>query len=55
MIYWHLDGKFLASTHYQHQVEILPSPGAHTLVIVDNKGEELTRHFKILSKDDDRN
>jgi penicillin-binding protein 1C len=54
-IYWHLDGKFIASTHFTHQVEILPSPGKHTLVLIDEKGEELTRHFKILSKEDDRN
>jgi penicillin-binding protein 1C len=54
-IYWHLDGKFIACTHYMHQVEILPSPGKHTLVLVDENGEELTRHFKILSRDDDRN
>jgi penicillin-binding protein 1C len=54
-IYWHLDGKFIACTHYMHQVEILPSPGKHTLVLVDENGEELTRHFKILSKEDDRN
>ena len=54
-IYWHLDGKFIACTHYMHQVEILPSPGKHTLVLVDENGEELTRHFKILSKEDNRN
>jgi penicillin-binding protein 1C len=55
MIYWHLDGKFIACTHYIHQVETLPSPGKHTLVLVDENGEELIRHFKILSKEDDRN
>jgi penicillin-binding protein 1C len=54
-IYWHLDGKFIACTHYTHQVELFPSPGKHTLVLVDENGEELTRHFKILSRDDDRN
>ncbi len=54
-IYWHLDGRFLSCTHSPHQVEILPSPGKHTLVLIDGNGEELIRHFKILSKDDDRN
>ncbi len=54
-VYWHLDGTFIAGTHYLHQVEILPSPGKHTLVLIDENGEELTRHFKILSKEDDRN
>jgi penicillin-binding protein 1C len=54
-IYWHLDGIFIASTHYMHQVELLSTPGRHTLVLVDENGEELTRHFKILSRDDDSN
>jgi len=55
MIYWHLDGKFITCTHYIHQVEILPAPGKHTLVLIDEKGGELTRHFKILSSEDNRN
>lgn len=55
LIYWHLDGTFIACTHYSHQVEILPSPGKHTLVLIDENGDELIRHFKILSKEDDRN
>jgi penicillin-binding protein 1C len=54
-IYWYLDGIFMVSTRFMHQVEILPSPGKHTLVLVDENGEELDRHFKILSKEDSRN
>jgi penicillin-binding protein 1C len=54
-IFWHLDGKFIACTHYTHQVEILPSPGKHILVLVDENGDELTRHFRILNKDADLN
>jgi penicillin-binding protein 1C len=55
LIYWHLDEKFIGCTQGMHQVEILPLPGNHTLVLVDDNGEELTRHFKLLSRDDDRN
>jgi penicillin-binding protein 1C len=54
-IYWHLDGTFIALTHNMHQVELLPSPGKHTLLLMDENGEELTRHFNILSKEDGRN
>jgi penicillin-binding protein 1C len=52
LIYWHLDGKFIACTRNIHQVEILPDTGKHTLALVDGKGEELVRHFRILGKSD---
>jgi penicillin-binding protein 1C len=50
-IYWNLDGRFIASTRHIHQVELEPSEGKHTLVMVDGDGEELVRHFTILSRD----
>jgi penicillin-binding protein 1C len=50
-IFWSLDGSFIASTRHIHQVELMPSEGKHTLVMVDRDGEELVRHFTILSRD----
>lgn len=46
VIYWHLDDRFITSTKYIHQVELLPEPGDHVLILVDETGEELIRKFK---------
>ncbi len=46
IIYWHLDDQFVAVTRYIHQVELLPEPGKHRLILVDEKGEELIRTFE---------
>jgi penicillin-binding protein 1C len=45
-IYWHLDDQFVTVTRYIHQVELLPAPGRHRLVLVDDRGEELIRSFE---------
>ena len=45
-IYWHLDNQFITATKYIHQVELLPAPGKHTLVLVDGNGEELIKNFE---------
>jgi penicillin-binding protein 1C len=52
VIYWHLDGQFICSTKNIHQAEVLPGKGKHTLVMIDEYGEELVRHFDIMEKDD---
>jgi penicillin-binding protein 1C len=46
IIFWHLDDQFLKTTQYIHQVELLPEPGIHQLVLVDESGEELVRKFE---------
>ncbi len=48
VIYWHLDGQFIASTRYIHQLELLPEPGYHVLTLVDETGEELIRRFQAI-------
>jgi penicillin-binding protein 1C len=50
-IYWHMDKQFVAATHHIHQIEILPGKGKHTLILLDNKGEELVRHFEMIDKE----
>ncbi len=46
-IFWHLDECFLSCTKDIHQVEVYPGPGRHTLLLVDEQGEELVRKFTI--------
>ena len=52
LIYWHLDGQFLTVTRDIHQVELQPSKGRHTLVMIDENGEELVRHFEVIEKEE---
>lgn len=50
-LFWHLDNNFAGTTQKFHQLAFNPSPGKHTLTIVDESGETVTRHFEILEKE----
>lgn len=47
-IYWHLDNVYQATTQYPHQLSLAPSPGWHTLTIVDKDGNSAVRRFEVL-------
>ena len=49
-IFWHLDGEYLGETTEIHDMEARPGPGAHTLTLVDDRGEEYVRTFTCLSE-----
>jgi penicillin-binding protein 1C len=49
-LYWHLDDHFLAKTNRFHQVAIDPVPGPHTLTVVDEQGESVSRRFVIVNE-----
>ena len=49
-IFWHLDEEYLGETRDIHQVALNPSPGKHTLTLVDEQGEYLERRFTVLTK-----
>ena len=49
-IFWHMDGEYLGETTELHDREARPGPGAHTLTLVDDTGEELVRTFTCLSE-----
>lgn len=50
-LFWHLDNNYAGSTFQFHQMAFNPSPGKHTLTIVDEQGETISRSFEILDKD----
>ncbi len=50
-IYWHIDNEYMATTKDYHQLAVSPSPGKHTLTLVDEKGERLVQVFTILEKE----
>ncbi len=47
-IFWHLDNQFVGTTTDFHQMPLRPSPGRHTLTIVDDDGEQIQLPFEIL-------
>lgn len=49
-IFWHLDENFIGTTKEIHEMSLQPSAGKHTLTVVDDQGESLTRTFEILSE-----
>lgn len=53
-IYWHIDNEFVASTSNYHQLAVSPTPGKHTLTLVDQDGQRLVQVFTILDKSEER-
>ena len=48
-LYWYVDDDFIADTKYYHLIEVRPAKGSHTLTVIDQNGEKITRQFEILS------
>lgn len=48
-LFWHIDGQFFAATNRSHKLPIRLDGGVHTLLLVDDAGESLTRDFTIIS------
>ncbi len=44
-VFWHLDGEYAGVTVETHQLALAPRPGAHRLVLVDERGETVERRF----------
>jgi penicillin-binding protein 1C len=49
-LFWHLDDVYLGTTIQFHQMAVSPSAGNHTLTVIDENGETVTRNFEILDK-----
>jgi penicillin-binding protein 1C len=48
-VFWHLDGSVVGVTKKSHRLAFAPEEGEHLLTLVDEKGEILSRSFKVLS------
>ncbi|MCB0478332.1 MAG: penicillin-binding protein 1C [Crocinitomicaceae bacterium] len=49
-VYWHLDDVLIGETSDIHELELTPSPGEHTLTLVDEYGRQKTQVFTVLEK-----
>jgi penicillin-binding protein 1C len=50
-LFWHLDNNFIGTTQQFHQLALNPTQGKHTLTVIDEEGNAITRSFEILAKD----
>lgn len=49
-LFWHLDNQFIGTTQQFHQMALSPAIGKHTITIVDEQGNSMTRNFEIIGK-----
>ena len=49
-VFWHLDDEYQGETVERHQMALAPRPGAHRLVLVDERGETVERRFTALGR-----
>ncbi|HSD26874.1 MAG TPA: hypothetical protein VLL75_06190 [Vicinamibacteria bacterium] len=50
-VFWHLDDEYQGETRDVHQMALAPRPGAHRLVLVDERGETAGRRFTVVGRD----
>lgn len=49
-IFWSIDDEFIATTQQYHEIAVSPAPGKHTLTLVDENGESISRNFEIVER-----
>ncbi|MDD3877555.1 MAG: penicillin-binding protein 1C [Bacteroidales bacterium] len=49
ILYWHLNGNFIATTTRFHHQSIAPQSGSYVIEVVDNKGDRIRRRFEIIN------
>lgn len=47
-LFWSIDDMYIGETENFHQMAVNPSPGKHTLTVVDENGESVVRNFEIV-------
>ncbi len=46
-LYWHLDEQYMGLTEVFHQLPLLPTPGRHTVTVVDERGNTASVVFEV--------
>ncbi len=46
-LWWHLDETYIGETRFLHELRLAPSPGKHTLTVVDGEGNTASVRFTV--------
>jgi hypothetical protein len=46
-LWWHLDETYIGETRFLHELRLAPSPGKHTLTVVDDEGNSVSVRFRV--------
>jgi len=46
-VYWHIDNVYMGKTRHFHQLEVSPSAGKHTLIVIDANGKRIETKFEV--------
>ena len=46
-LWWHLDNTYVVETTFRHDMLLAPSPGQHTLTVVDQDGSTTSVRFSV--------
>jgi penicillin-binding protein 1C len=47
-LHWHIDDVYIGNTHHLHRLQYPIQPGKHTLVVLDEDGNQTIHHFEVL-------
>ena len=47
-LHWHIDDIYIGNTHHLHRLQYPIQPGKHTLVVLDEDGNQTIHHFEVL-------
>lgn len=50
-LHWHLDDAYVGTTRVFHQRALDAPPGGHTITVVDEQGNRLSRRFEVLARE----
>jgi penicillin-binding protein 1C len=48
VLFWHLNNAYLGQTKAPHDMELDPGKGRHTITLVDEDGNRMTRNFRVV-------
>ncbi len=48
-IFWHLDNQMIGVTTGNHKIAVIPASGQHTLTLVDENGESISRTINVVN------
>jgi len=48
-LFWHMDNVYLGRTSERHEMAVSPPPGEHILTVIDDQGNILKQHIRIIS------